>query len=355
MAALFTWAENVNGKLVHVDSVPNGLACKCVCPYCHEQLLARHGDINEHGFAHHSENRRANLKICYMVTLYKLAEQIIQTKKQIHVPSYYGIFKETDIKFIDVQIDCRFEREDKQPDVIATTEDNSKYLIEFIFDYKVQHKQPIDYKNLTCLEINLNNQTLETLDEFLLSSNTDKRWVNNDIYFNKIERRYKDAGKPVNIVSKEHCRECKLRHNCCAVKNLPIENNGQIYHLCKIDLYKKRLEELNRQQQEWEEYRKQQEIKRRERLNELRKIKAEQKSHISPTQTSGNQNSLPQNRLQNEYIESDRSCFNCVSNLSWKNRDGLANCGCYMSLGIPKRNNPEYAINCQNFREKQKP
>ena len=114
-------------------------------------------------------------------------------------------------------------------------------------------------------------------------------------------------------------------------------------------------EYANATTEEWEEYRKQQEIKRRERLNELRKIKAEQKSHISPTQTSGNQNSLPQNRLQNEYIESDRSCFNCVSNLSWKNRDGLANCGCYMSLGIPKRNNPEYAINCQNFREKQKP
>ena len=46
-------------------------------------------------------------------------------------------------------------------------EDNKQYIIEFTFDYKVQHKQAIDYKNLNCLEINLSNQTLETLEKFL--------------------------------------------------------------------------------------------------------------------------------------------------------------------------------------------
>ena len=105
-----------------------------------------------------------------MVILYKLAEQIIQTKKRIHAPSYYGIYKEEDIEFVDVKIDSRFEREDKQPDVIATTHDNKQYLIEFVFNYKVQHKQDIDYHNLTCLEVDLSNQTLETLEQFLLSS-----------------------------------------------------------------------------------------------------------------------------------------------------------------------------------------
>ena len=163
---VFSWAEDAQGKMVHVDDVPRGLACGCVCPFCREKLLARHGDIKEHGFAHHSDNRRANLNICYMVVLYKLAEQIIQTRKKIHAPSYYGIFKEKDIEFVDVKIDGRYEREDKQPDVIATTKDNQQYIIEFTFDYKVQHKQAIDYKNLNCLEINLSNQTLESVEKF---------------------------------------------------------------------------------------------------------------------------------------------------------------------------------------------
>ena len=128
MNILFSWAEKADGKIVHVDDVPNGLKCGCHCPHCHEQLLARHGEINEHGFAHHSKTRKATLKICYMVILYKLAEQILLTKKQIHVPSYYGIFKEMDLVFEDVKVDNRYEREDKQPDVIATTSDGKMYL-----------------------------------------------------------------------------------------------------------------------------------------------------------------------------------------------------------------------------------
>ena len=80
-----------------------------------------------------------------MVILYKLAEQIIQTKKRIHAPSYYGIFPEKDIDFVEVKVDSYYERDDKQPDVIATTADGTQYLIEFTFDYKVQHKQAIDY------------------------------------------------------------------------------------------------------------------------------------------------------------------------------------------------------------------
>lgn len=56
---VFSWAENSEGEMVYVDSVPRGLQCDCVCPYCHERLMARHGDQREHGFAHHSDNRGA--------------------------------------------------------------------------------------------------------------------------------------------------------------------------------------------------------------------------------------------------------------------------------------------------------
>ena len=141
---VFSWAENAEGRMVHVDSVPGGLRCDCTCPNCHEPLLARHGEKNEHGFAHHSDTRGANLNICYMVILYKLAEQIIQTTKNIYAPSYYGIFPEKEIDFVDVKVDSCYEMDDKQPDVIATTADGTQYLIEYTFDYKVQHKQAIN-------------------------------------------------------------------------------------------------------------------------------------------------------------------------------------------------------------------
>ena len=247
---VFSWAEDVNGKMVHVDSVPNGLKCACSCPHCHEQLLARHGEIKEHGFAHHSDKRGANLKICYMVILYKLAEHILQTKKRIHLPSYYDIYKETDIEFTDVKIDSQYERDDKQPDVIATTKDNQKYLIEFIFQYKVQHKKDVDYHNLTCLEIDLSGQTLESLEDFLLTSSKNRRWINNENYFKQIETTYQKVNKSVRVVPETVCYSCELNKSCCAIKQrtnytpIQIENNGQIYRICKVNEYKRLIEEF---------------------------------------------------------------------------------------------------------------
>lgn len=79
---IFSWAENAEGRMVHVDSVPRGLRCGCTCPNCHEPLLARHGEKNEHGFAHHSDTRGANLNICYMVILYKLASRLFRQRKE---------------------------------------------------------------------------------------------------------------------------------------------------------------------------------------------------------------------------------------------------------------------------------
>ncbi|MDE6065354.1 MAG: hypothetical protein K2G27_00845, partial [Duncaniella sp.] len=152
---IFSWAEDASGKMVHVDDVPQGLKCGCTCSYCHEKLQARQGKIRAHGFAHHSENRGANLKICYMVIKYKLAEQIILENKRIRVPSYYGIFEDRVIEFSEVIIDDKYDRIDKQPDVIATTAEGEQYLIEFNFANKVHHKKKIDYKHFKCIEIDL--------------------------------------------------------------------------------------------------------------------------------------------------------------------------------------------------------
>lgn len=298
---VFSWAEDVNGKLVHVDNVPNGLECNCICPNCKEKLLARHGDIREHGFAHHSETRRANLEICYMVILYKLAEHLLQIKKRIRVPAYYGIFKEKDIEFTNVMVDSRYEREDKQPDVVATTKDGEQYLVEFSFKHKVQHKKEIDYHNLSCIEIDLSGQTLESLNEFLFNSSDNRRWVNNDNYFNCLETVYRNANKKVKLKLEKECVRCKIKDSCCAIriaqKPIIINNNGQSYRICKVEEYNHLMEEY------------------------------EIKSH-------------------------ERNCFNCKINLAWANKDGMANCGAYERLGISRNIDPNFAEECRYYNPK---
>lgn len=360
---IFSWAENADGKMVHVDSVPNGLQCKCVCPHCREQLLARHGQINEHGFAHHSDKRGANLNICYMVILYKLAEHILQTKKRIHVPSYYGIYKETDIEFVDVKIDSQYEREDKQPDVIARTKDNQQYLIEFTFQYKVQHKKDLDYHNLNCLEIDLTGQTLESLEDFLMLSSENRRWINNENYFNRIEKTYHNANKAVRVISESNCRNCKIKNSCCAIKQnyhpIRIENNGQTFRICKIEEYNRLSEALKQQSLRYEQLRKNEEyriqnLKYKTFRQDKQSITIKENDHIHTiniNHSETEQKTIISTITKDSY---ERSCFDCELNLTWANKGGMANCGCYSRLGIKPAIKPDYAKNCRMFKRKHK-
>lgn len=45
-----------NGVLVHVDDVPRGLACDCVCPECSRPLMAKQGAVLAHHFQHVAED-----------------------------------------------------------------------------------------------------------------------------------------------------------------------------------------------------------------------------------------------------------------------------------------------------------
>ncbi|MBQ6191868.1 MAG: hypothetical protein IJK51_06180 [Bacteroidaceae bacterium] len=330
----FIHAENAEGRIVSIDEVPRGLNCRCVCPCCQERVEACKGEIREHYFRHHSVNRGVNTKICYNVTMYKLAEQIIQTYKRIRVPSYYGIFPERDIEFVDVKIDSQYKREDKQPDVIATTNDGKQYLIEFKFQDKVQHKRAIDYENLNCLEVDLSEQSLETIESFLLSTSNERgkwmKWINSENYFCKIEETYRKAGKEVKIVCESECNNCEIFNSCCAVKRnnsiILIENNGKRFRLCKpieLETYKHQSQGAKHIQEEQE----------RIQRNILNPISQKTKEINTSLNT--------------------RSCYNCKYNIYWKNKDGLAYCDPCMNFGHPNPIQPSYAMQCDNFSYKE--
>lgn len=359
----FSWAEDKRGKMVYVDDVPRGVACNCICPYCRENLIARHGAERAHGFAHASKERGANLKICLKVIVFKLAEQIIKSEKRIYMPSYYGIFKPKSVEFKTVEINGDFEREDRQPDIIATTKDNQKYLIEFCFNDYVRHKQEIDFENLNCLQIDLDGQKIDNRDSlknFLLNCDGKRRWLNNDTYFNSIEKRYKSAGKPIRLVPDEECTKCPLKRECCAVKNkgshfsfLTIFQNRKGFRLCKVEEYAVKMDAYCRQQKEYDRCREENQRRYHDILHNRRRMDREKPVAVF---------SKPETKqvLQPEHLQSDmndnaveKTCFDCKKNLQWANRDGWANCGCYGSLKLPQqRVNPEHAKVCPAFERK---
>ena len=358
---VFSWAENSNGEMVHVDSVPRGQQCGCICPCCHENLLARHGDVREHGFAHHSDNRGANLNICYEVTLYKLAEQIIKNKKKIHTSSYYDIFPATDIYFVDVKINSYYNREDKQPDVIAITEDGKQYLIEFTFNSKVQHKEKIDYKNLTCLEIDIANQTLESLESFLLASDKERKWLNNQIYFKGIEEKYRNNGKKIKVVEESICANCKIKYYCCGVKQknsldlLVIEHSGKKYRLCKQKELHKRIEKLNSQfsgAKLHKHIENDKDLSISVNMSNYCDYGQDLQEKLENIKRKEEEEKRRREEMESLHNPSDRTCFECRSNLVWANKNGYANCGAWKSLNVPQKTPPTCAKTCKNFKRK---
>ena len=347
---IFSWAEDEQGKMVYVDDVPRGDNCGCFCPCCHEKLIAKQGKIRNHHFAHksakndelaqHKGKRGANLEMCYQVSVYKLAEQIIKQDKRLRIPSYYGFFKACDVEFQSVDIDSSYQRIDKQPDVIAISTDGKKYLIEFIFKYKVQHKQKIDYNNLNCLQIDLEGQSLEydKLENFLIYSNEGRDWVNNQDYFNEVKSRCREKGKPIKFVTKDDCAKCEIKQTCCAAKykktleTIVIENNGIKYKLC--------------QQKEFKEI-----------IDQLEKSKGgrgivnkgdgyEVAARVKPTE-------VYESELRDDLVLTKpdmnafaRSCFSCIHH---EKKGERAFCDCYDDNSKRGFVNPQYANMCKEY------
>ena len=78
--------------LVYIDRVQNGIDCGCVCPKCHQKLIAKNdGEKREHHFAHYGEYGKGGKRECidYNETVkHLLAKEIIVENKKVKFPVY---------------------------------------------------------------------------------------------------------------------------------------------------------------------------------------------------------------------------------------------------------------------------
>ncbi len=84
--AMLTFALDASGLLRHIDAVPNGKACGCVCPACGESLVARQGVVRAHSFA---PEKRYTLMVALLNHMRvrvrdDLAEMFIRRMSAIH-------------------------------------------------------------------------------------------------------------------------------------------------------------------------------------------------------------------------------------------------------------------------------
>lgn len=186
-----TYALDSSGKMVHIGSVERGLSCNCRCPKCNEFLVAKLG--HEGGRqAHFAHKKDSDCHGSYMSALHKLAEQIIEEEKAVMVPTYKEIEKKK-LEFEKVEVEQRVERKDLQPDIVGVTSDGLRWFIEIRNTHEVDEakRAKLIESNITCLEIDVREQTLENLKSFLLESIESREWINNPIYDKIVEDSYR--------------------------------------------------------------------------------------------------------------------------------------------------------------------
>lgn len=71
-------------KLVHIDTVSNGLSCGCICPSCGGRLEAHQGEKNQPHFKHYSA---VDCEHGSESALHLMAKRIIAKTKSVYVPN----------------------------------------------------------------------------------------------------------------------------------------------------------------------------------------------------------------------------------------------------------------------------
>ncbi len=181
-----TYALNEFGKMVCIDSVERGRDCNCFCPKCNEPLTAKLGNGKRQ--PHFAHQQGTNCQGSYMTALHRLAEQIISEEKAVMAPAYEDIPKHL-FSFKHVEVEQRTDRNDMQPDLVGITGDDKRWAIEIRNTHEVDETKidKIKASNITCLEIDVREQTLENLKSFLLESTENRKWINNPYYKKQIE------------------------------------------------------------------------------------------------------------------------------------------------------------------------
>lgn len=176
-----TYALDADGKLIHVNSVLTGLACKCFCPHCKSELVAKNsGNRKVHHFAH------ANGSDCVGAiesALHKMAKDILQEHKLIMLPPIQrnGTGRQTVFSNVELEV---FDKElSLRPDCIGYT-GNGRYIwVEFKRTHEVDVKKAgkIISAKVDCVEIDLNSCELAPIKvrSFIESSNEKRKWIYN--------------------------------------------------------------------------------------------------------------------------------------------------------------------------------
>lgn len=178
--AFLTYALNEGGCLVHVDSVPNGNECGCVCPCCKSRLCAKNGGYErEHHFSHLGG---ADCVGGVESALHIMAKEVLQRVKCVRLPAIADVCESRLLNLDEVEVEVRDDNTSLRPDCIGRYEDKMIW-IEFKWTHAVnqEKKEQIISRRIDCLEIDLNGCELDPnqVEDLLINQEGYRVWICN--------------------------------------------------------------------------------------------------------------------------------------------------------------------------------
>ncbi|WP_333570884.1 hypothetical protein [Sphingomonas sp.] len=125
-----------DGSLVHVSSVPRGLACQCSCPACGGTLIARRGDFNIPHFGHHAKGGGCGYNP--ETNAHSWAKEVLGRELRLLLPSVAAMVGRRRLQTYDERVFTFTHAElekfmgDIVPDVVLTAPDGRKLLVEVL-------------------------------------------------------------------------------------------------------------------------------------------------------------------------------------------------------------------------------
>lgn len=179
-----TWGL-LDGKLVHVGDVENGLSCHCRCPECHGILVAKQGTgLRRPHFAHHADATAA-CNNAQESALHRLAKEMLLASDRVNLP------KAQDAETREV-IDsagyvsytnprAEVPEGELRPDVLVDTKWGLLRL-EIFVSHRVDHRRlrKIQRADSPTVEIRLRNGThfdRARVEQAVLHDIDNKRWI----------------------------------------------------------------------------------------------------------------------------------------------------------------------------------
>lgn len=180
MKAYLTYALNNEGDLVHIDSVPNGNECGCICPHCKSELCAKNGGSGEKMVHHFAHSSGSDCVGAIESALHKMAKDVMKETLSLQLPERLDGSRGEVLRFDRVEVEF-FDKETRlRPDCIGYYGDKILW-IEFKRTHAVDAKKKgkIISAKIDCVELDLNSCSLdpESVRKFITEEIDHRIWI----------------------------------------------------------------------------------------------------------------------------------------------------------------------------------